>query len=268
MDCADFKDLVALFALGALDASERIECEAHLALRIHHDHCAELYAEAMQTVAALGESLPAETPGTHVWAVIERGVRPSAQRVARARRRTAIASGVALACAAGLLFALWLRRGERAELAVAERTMASAMLDRDQCRARVEDLEGKERLRKEAVALLELPGTQLFPLQPQKGATAAANAIMHTGVKRAYVITDGLTPLADRDYQMWIAAGKHVVPAGVIRVDGHGRAVVKIEYAALLGPGTTPDAMMVTVEPRGGSAVVSGPTVLLGSPRS
>lgn len=275
MDCATFKDLAALFALGALEPAERAACEAHLASTPHHPDCFEALSSAMAGVASLDEEGVSEEPAPHVWAAIERQITPGAQRLRRVRRRTWVATGAALACAAALVLVLVGRRQAEHDLSAARRqltdrdlTATAAVRERDACLVRVQRVEDAERLRHEAVALLELSGTRLFPLAPEKGRKATANAIMHTGVKRAYVVADGLQPVPDRDYEMWIAKGKRVVPAGLVNVDAHGRAVVRIDYAALLGDIGAPDAMMITLEPRGGGPVVRGPTVLLGAPRT
>ena len=274
MDCATFKELAALFALGALEPAERSACEAHLALE-QHDGCLETLSHAMASVSTLDDQGAVPPPSPRVWSAIAERIAPSARRLRSARRRTQVAAGLALALAAALVFVVlnrWRLGGEleatRLQLATRSETMASATQQRDACLARVEKVEARERLRNEAVSLLELPGTQLFPLAPEKGRNAAANAIMHTGLKRAYVVAEGLAVVPDRDYEMWVAKGKKVVAAGLVTVDKSGRAIVRVDYATLLGDVGAPDAMMITIEPRGGSVGAPGPTVLFGTPRT
>jgi anti-sigma-K factor RskA len=280
MDCAAFKETAALFALGGLDASERAACEEHLK-QPAHDGCVEALAEAMAAVASIERE--AEAPAPRVWSGIASRIAPAAERLRRARRRASVAIAVALACAAALVI-LFLRGSAlqhqveeaRARNVEREQVATSAVRDRDLCLTRVQRLElrsgrtieDEEKMRREAVSLLELPGTQLFPLAAEKGQKATANAIMHTGLKRAYVVADGLAPVRNHDYQMWIAKGKKVVPAGLVHSDEHGRAVIRIDYASLLGEVGAPDAMMITLEPQGGGPVVRGPTILLGAPHS
>jgi anti-sigma-K factor RskA len=280
MTCHEFKDLVALFALGGLDPAERAACEAHLQSPGAHDGCLEALGEAMTSVSSLDDNVPA--PPAHVWAKIEHQVGPSARQQRRARRVTFATMGFAAAAVAAIVFVQI--RGERREAPLvaevetlhvatrhADEVAASITRERDACRAQLErDVADRvDPLRAEAADLLQLPGTTLFPLGRDKAAAAgaSANAIMHTGVKRAYVVADGLTPGVDGDYQMWIAKSSHVVPAGLVHVDPRGRAVVRIDYASLLGDVGAPDAIMITLEPRGGSQVVRGPTILIGSPR-
>ncbi len=275
MDCATFKELAALFALGALEPAERAACEAHLAAP-EHDGCLEVLTKAMASVSSLDDHGATPPPAPRVWSAIAERITPSARRLRAARRRSLVTTALAVACAAALVLVVLNRRhvaGEleatRTQLATRDQTVASAVQRLDACTARVETIEAAERLRNEAVGLLELPGTQLFPLAPEKGhKAAAANAIMHTGLKRAYVVAEGLTTVPDRDYELWVAKGKKVVPAGLVTVDPRGRALVRIDYATLLGDVGAPDAMMITLEPRGGSLGAPGPTVLFGTPRT
>lgn len=271
MTCASFKEQVALLALGALDDAEHAACAEHLTLPIAHDGCREALLAALAGVDSLDDDAP--PPRAEVWSAIAERIAP-ARSLGRARRLNRVGWGAALVCAAAVVVMLLGRRDRdevalaslRGRLATGEQTTAAAIHDRDACRVRVGELEAQDRLRAEAVGLLELPGTQLFPLAPAKGRAASANAILHTGVKRAYVIADGLTPAHDGDYEMWIARGNRVLPAGTFAVDAHGRAVVAIDYAQLLDG--APDTVMITLEPRGGSSVVRGPTILLGNPRT
>ncbi len=264
MDCATFKEMAALFALDALDATERAACEAHLRAA-QHDGCIEALSNAMAAVSSLDETPPAPPP--RVWASIEERIGPSARRLARARRRVWLASGLAVACAAALVLVVISRQQLAGTIDKRDQSLAATTRQRDACLIRVEQIEAEKRFRDEAVALLQLRGTQLFPLAAEKGQKAEANAIMHTGLKRAFVVAEGLPSLPDRDYEMWVAKGKKVVSAGLVSVDSGGRALVRIDYATLTGDGA-PDAMMITLEPRGGSTGTPGPTVLFGTPRT
>lgn len=70
MNCAEFKENVAAFALDALEPEERAACEAHLASTATHDGCLEALRRATETAAALGESLPPVRPPDRVWDAI------------------------------------------------------------------------------------------------------------------------------------------------------------------------------------------------------
>ena len=274
MNCATFKELAGLLALGGLDAAEREAAERHLG-EATHDGCLEALAQAMKGVAAIDAGAPSPPLGAHVWKGIQERLTPSLDALRKARRRTQLAWGVAaMATAAAVLLLVWSPGRDRAERELAsaqkrqaesEAQLTAATQDREACRARAKLLEDQQRLQREAVSLLELAGTRLHPLPAEKGQSATANVIIHTGLKRAYVVADGLKPEPNRDYELWLAKGKRVVPAGLMHVDADGRAVVRVDYAVLLGEVGAPDAMMITREPRGGSVGAPGPTVVIGT---
>lgn len=274
MDCAKFNELVGLLALGAIHGDELAEVQAHLAEPIH-DGCQEALVVAMQGASVLDGAGPVVGPGPHVWRKIADKI---ASDVVRRRRgkRTAVLGWAVAACAASLALYLALRPpgrealltaldGARRENEARTASLTTAMAQRETCNKQLEALKDADLVRGEAVALLRLAGTQLFPLRAEKGQVATANAILHTGLKRAYVVADGLRPIADHDYELWVARGKKVVAAGVVHVDAQGRTVVRVDYEALLGDASLPDAMMITLEPAGGSTDAPGPTVVIGA---
>ncbi len=275
MDCATFKELVGLFALGALTADERAEAEAHLALP-QHEGCLEALAEAMQGASVLdGDGHgQGERPAPQVWQLIQQRIAPNAARLRRARRIARMAGAFAAAAALLLAYVVYRPPGLgpalvaveslRRESADKAAALTATTTERDECQKRNQLLEQDQRLPGEAVALLQLAGTRLFPLPAEKGQTATANVILHSGLKRAFVVTEGLRPVAEHDYELWVAHGKKVVPAGLVHVDAAGRAVARVDYEKLLGDVGAPDAMMITLEPSGGGDVVRGPTIVIG----
>jgi hypothetical protein len=116
-----------------------------------------------------------------------------------------------------------------------DRVMAATRSDLEGCKRELEAIEARDALAGEAVALLELPGTQLIPLDRHAGATTglAANAIYHRGVKKAYVMAAGLPTDAPPDgYRVWLVRAGHRVAAGVL-VPDHGRAIVSVPTLTL-----------------------------------
>jgi len=268
MECATFKELVGLFALNALDPEERARAEEHLASGAH-DGCLEVLAVAMQGASVLDGDGPVEAPAPRVWEAIARQVAPSAARLRRAKRLTQSAWAFAALAVVIVGYVLYRPPGQVALVAAVETArregadkaaaLTATTRERDACQRQLQ----QDKLRGEAVALLRLAGTQLFPLPAEKGHAATANAILHTGVKRAYVVADGLRPVADHDYELWVARGKKVVAAGLVHVDAEGTTVLRVDYESLLGG--TPDAMMITLEPAGGGDTVRGPTIVIGT---
>jgi hypothetical protein len=276
MDCAAFKEHAGLFALGSLGHEEHAPCSEHLAALETHDGCIEALREAMAGVSALDEVPP--PPPAHVWQALEARLPRDGPRLRVVQRRSWAALSVALAAGVAALFLESRVQHLEAQLEEARRTSAveeqailAATAARDHCREEVLRLGTSAQLESGAVALLELPGTQLFPLKTSKEQAtgrAAANAILHTGIKRAYVVAEGLSAVPDHDYEMWVAKGSRVVAAGVMTVDNQGRALMRVDYASLLGDTGAPDAMMITLEPHAGDLQKPGPTVLFGKPRA
>jgi hypothetical protein len=265
MDCAEFKEQVALFALGALDDATRAACHQHLQ-QAAHDGCVEALNDAMVATDSLSEAVQPPAP-LHVWSAID--ARLGASDPWRRRFAFAAAAAVLFAVVAGSAGALL--RNERAQVtglladkAASERTLATKAQQLETCARAVDDANAAAAMQRDAVALLQLPGTTLFPLKSEKGERATANVIIHTGLKRAYVVANGLKAAPQGDYEMWVAKGKRVVAAGLMKVGADGNAVLRVDYAALLGDIGAPDAMMVTLEPAGGSETVRGPTIMFG----
>ena len=78
-----------------------------------------------------------------------------------------------------------------------------------ECAQRLQSMERDLELRDQAVALLELPGTELFAVAPTDKSTAyLANAILHAGTKRAFIVATGLTPQPGKGYEAWVVKGK------------------------------------------------------------
>ncbi len=71
MNCSEFKENVAAFALDALADDERRACEAHLSQPGPHAGCEDELRRAYEATALIGAALPADRPSERVWAAIE-----------------------------------------------------------------------------------------------------------------------------------------------------------------------------------------------------
>ena len=278
MTCAEFKELVGLYALGTLDAGDRAECEAHLR-STGHDGCIEALAEQSAAVAALGDELPPIVPGPHVWKGIEAriGLAVLPQRRSRA---SPVAWVLFAAAAAAAIFFFWdrrraeteaeLRAGQqelRKRIETSQKSLATVTRDSAACIQRLQSMEKDLELRDQAVALLELPGTELFPVAPtDKTMPYLANAILHSGTKRAFIVATGLKPQPGKGYEAWVVKGKAAHPAGMFKVDAQGRGIVEVSLK-MLAEGEKPDALAVTIEPESGSTTPTPPIILAGAPR-
>ena len=96
MDCGEFKELTAAWALGALDESERAACAAHLASPDPHQGCHECHRDACAVTARLAGAVREHPVNPKVWNAIADQVRaeqpaavvarPPAARDARSKR--------------------------------------------------------------------------------------------------------------------------------------------------------------------------------------
>jgi hypothetical protein len=258
MTDADFLDQLESWALGGLEAEPRRAMERHLASR---PALAEATRRAFAIAAALGEALPPSPPPPEVWprvvaeirAAGGRGTTATADTRWRAKRRVGVAWGIAALAAAAALW-LWLDRRDRvargellgrdlrareAELATQRArldTALAAQAQLDRCARELEAMRGRDALASDAVALLELAGTQLIALEPRTRVNAgqpalAANAIYHRGVKKAYVVARGLP--ADGTYRVWVTRGGQRVPGASIAAAADGTAIASVSTASL-----------------------------------
>lgn len=242
---AEFLDRVDAWALGGLTDLERAAMERYLD-DAPSPACVAAHARAFATAGLLAAALPPTAPAPAVWTRIEQALPPRIVRATPARRTPAWLGWAVAAVAVAAATLLWLDRGARTTretaLTVQLRDRDTALLaatatrsQLDACQRDLTELRARDALANEAVALLELPGTQLIPLD-RRGPAArdlAANAIYHRGVKRAYVVAANLPADAPADgYQVWLVRAGQRVAAGTLVAD-RGRAIVSIPTLTL-----------------------------------
>ncbi len=259
MTCAEFHELAAAYALGALDPEEQRLCELHLSAS-EHEGCPDKVAEARRTVAALGDSIAPVRPREAIWKEIEAGLAPAQRPAATGRRARAAAWAFALVAAAAVAFAFrqWQSSADlRDRIAVAEGDSSRALEERRRLSAErsacIKDLAAARTdlaLRDEAVALLGVPETRVIAFAPQGDAKSAGRAVVNLAEKKGVVIGRGLPPRDGRDYELWIIReGQDPKPAGVFHGDPD-TTLFRID-PALLADGA--DALAITLEAAGGS---------------
>lgn len=239
---AEFLDALEAWALGGLTDDEQRAMERFLA---EHPEHTPAVRRAFTAAAAVGAALPPSTPPAELWQrIVDRlPARPAAPP---RRRSTAPLAWALAALAAGVAVWLWLDRGDErrqrralvARLADQDRTLASAAADAQarhaSCVRDLEALRARDALAGEAVALMELAGTQLIPLEPSGGppAQVAANAIYHRGVKKAYVVVKGLDHDASA-YRIWVNRAGHRLPAGELAATDGGSVIAAVAADSL-----------------------------------
>ena len=229
MTCQELSEVYELYTLGALEAEEKTEMEAHLARSC--EVCTKGIANALVLNASLLSIVPEVAP-------------PS-----RLKRRVMATVGVekpgwgwvwALASGCLLILAMWLGYQERdraTQLEMARKQVLDVQAERDKLN--------------QALAFLSEPDTQ--PASFGKGQTAPPRGYVFVHPRLGVMLIAQNLPAAGagKIYQMWvIPKGGAPRPAGLFQAEGN-RAVHMLNGpidVATLG------VIAVTLEPEAGSA--------------
>jgi anti-sigma-K factor RskA len=279
VNCLEFKESAAAYAIGALDPPEREEFEQHLAEPREHDGCEVALQRATNAASLLAASLPPERPGPNVWTRIERAITAEATaraaqapRPAEARRRARAwwreAAGWSLAAAAAAVAFVtsveWRHSQQRfAEATRDLRRYEDTDLQKQACLNELANARMALRQKAQAISLIEDPTTRLVQLAAQGNVPYRASAIVNPEKGRAMLLSSALPPQPGKDYQLWVIRGDEKVSAGVLHSTEGGATIATIE-PEVLGKGA-PDAFAVTIEPEGGRPQPTGPIVLVGA---
>jgi anti-sigma-K factor RskA len=290
MTCAEFKELVAAYAIGGLEPEELAACEAHLASGVAHEGCAEALADARAVADALLASPTPVRPPKDLWAAIEAEVRRTSQDVTGAgapkaaqtdgagvrdaREKPGLRTALPWLVAALLLLALFFTGWSRWELAGKLREaregletakedtarLASETETRRRCQQDLEAMKNELVLRRDAVAMLHSPSARVVALASQPGAPSGllATALVDMGQKRGMLVVGGMAPQPGKDYELWVIKGTEKKAAGLLR--GNGEMIALID-PKLLAAGA--DAIAITLEPAGGGPAPRGPAVMV-----
>jgi anti-sigma-K factor RskA len=253
----------AIYALGALDETERASFEAHLATC---DVCTAEVSELRNVAGLLAMAAPDVGPPSRLRERIladARAVRPSsaapidaspattsAARVHRGASRSAFGRGALvpwLAAAAAVAFAAYFGqqyRGERHQRLAAQQALAAA-------RAAVDSTATAVARRDSVIASLIAPDVQTVTVSGS-GPSPSARYFLDRRAGRIVIAANSLPPAASgRTYQLWgIQTGRPPVSLGTFNTDSSGRALTTLPIPAGLRIAVT----AVTDEPSGGSA--------------
>jgi anti-sigma-K factor RskA len=240
--CDEVVALAGARALEALEPDERAAIDAHLAGPGPHQGCREAVDRARDTAAELASALPEVRPDPAVWAAIAARAGATSGAAPARRPRIGPVGWAAAVAAAAALAVVWVDRRElRRERADAERA-----------RAELRALAGAAELQREALALLDRPGSRVVPLEPQPGQVGRAVAVVSEAAGRAVVVSSSLPPRPGKTYQLWVIRGTGAPqPAGFLAPATGGTAAGEIDRRLLAG--APPDALAVSLEPEGGS---------------
>lgn len=249
-----YLEMLPAYALGALDAEELRELQAHLSTDcvVCEAELAARRADVEQLAASLPAVEPSETTRRRVLQRVEESI-PSRRASYR----------IAAVLAVGLLALGWLYvqlKGEVEQLALARNQDAArlAALQSDLAETRSE----LERLQL-ADGIVASPSRAFVTLAGLgQAGEAFGQAFVEPNERRAVFYAYGLRPTEEgRTYQLWFISNGTPVSAGLFQVDERGRAMLLVEDVA---PVESIEAWAVTVEPEGGVPQPTGPMVLKG----
>jgi len=275
MTHTDYQELLAAYALDAIDPADRQALGEHLA---DCAQCRNELSALRDTTGLLAHAATPQEPGEHVRAQILAQLRAESSherpretpaQVVKMPQRTRTAGPSLLRLAAAIAFiallagviVLW-RRDARMQ---AEMAQLSRQLDAQQ-----KEMQGSRDLmarQQEALALMNSATATKIQLNGMPAAPNARATLMfdkQTG--RAVLLTDGLPATsADKAYEVWfIPKGRSPMPGKVFTVDASGHAMVMERMPPEAMDGAV---IAITVEPKNGSTAPTG-AIHLASPAS
>jgi anti-sigma-K factor RskA len=293
----EYKELLALEALGALEAGERAPLERHLS---SCDDCRSELREMSDAMAALAYTVEPVIPPAALRARVlqnVRAVRPS-ETAARAVDPSEFAAravdpselkgeGLDLR---GMLrrFSLWQILGARPSLAfggalalvavaalgiiTASLMNRNSALDREvsvlqgrlgESQSELTGTRGQLASARDLNELLASPDARVTQLSGKGGgASARATLAYERTTGRAVIITTGLPPApTGKAYQLWLIADNKKMPGGTFKTDAEGRAHLSDRLPA----GEANPTFAVTLEREGGVPAPEGEIYLIGS---
>ncbi len=232
---SDLDDLIALYALGALDGDDRAKVERRLATDAQ---ARALLAEMQETVGALHANIPSVEPPARAKTRVLSRVDASLYTVTAPTKTENMAQR--------LLRMLW------PVLAVASLAIAIGVglwaisLQQQLAQAQQE------------LAIVQAPGVRVTTLLPVETApqTAQISFIAAPDQQRGVLTVAGLPQVAtNQTYQFWLLKGGQPVSAGLLTVDASGSGKLIVTASEAIG---NYQQAGLTVEPAGGS---SSPTL-------
>lgn len=256
-DHEQFAEMVALHAVGALNADETSQLEAHL------NSCAECRKElaalrgdaALLALSAAGPAPPERARQSLLAAIANEPRRsPAPQRLVLGTFRPRWLSFAPIAAALLLaIFSLLLWRVEAKLMRRLEQ--AQAALQRSQ-----DDLRKEQAM----LAALNSPDTMRVTLVNAKNPPPHVNAVYSSKVGHLWLRASNLAPLPQNTvYELWLlpANGGAPMACGIFWPDAKGQAAMD---HALSEAGIAAKGFAITIEPQAGSSTPTGPIQMVG----
>ena len=252
-------ELLAVFALDAVDSDEQEMIEAHLAecprcraeLDAHRDVAAALGNSVEQLPEGLWSSIasrlparPAEEPPP-MPTLVREGSAPEARRATSFRT----ARPVPRRASRGRLFSV-------ASLAVAVAAVA-AVLGVNLVHANNQISSLNHAIPASAAAALKVQGHKVVDVESARHVELAQFVVVPGG--QGYLVKSNLPTLSSaKTYQLWGVINGRAISLGLLGQDPHGAAFS-------LGGSSHPSTLGITVEPAGGSVVPTGSMLAAGT---
>lgn len=264
-----YEELVAAYALDALDRDARSEVERHLA---ECETCRDTLRDLTRVSASIGLGVEPVAPPPSLRARVVEAARGSADAGAVSRRpappvatgawRGALATAASLAAAVGLgLYSLSLR----SQLDSTREMLAEALDRVVELRREVAETRREATRLTNTVNVLRSGDVVRVDLTGE-GPGAGASGRAYVSAARGMFFTAERLPglAANRSYQLWVipeGAGAAPISAGVFSVDQAGNSLLSMDLPAGV---STVAAVAVTEEPAGGSVKATTAPLLIG----
>ena len=272
MEHQEYKDLLAMSALDALDGTDALHLEAHLKICVE---CRGEIVELREAAGLLAYAAPMQAPGEHLRARILSAARAEglAKEIKRPSNVTPIAyprkyglsnqfariAAVFLLVAVALVLISMILVSRR-EIAALKGEIEAQKIELTREReARLQDQKALALLMSRDAKTIQLAGTQTAQ-------NARAMFVFDQKSGRAVLMTDGLPMMpADKAYEVWfIPKGHSPMPGKVFTVDPSGHAMITDQMPSEAMNGAV---IAITVEPKNGSPAPTG-AIYLASPAS
>ena len=246
-NCEQFRELIEAFALGALDADERVALDVHLASGC--TDCAQSVEEARLAVSHLAYLAPEEMPSSALKDRLMRAVRAEVQASRpSASRKPAIWAWMGVAALVALtVYSAWDAWRLRTKFREANDQTAKAIQNGQSLWEQL-DLAQRE------VTILTDPASVKIALLPQNPQAPPLELKWHSQLGMVVTGQQVPVPPGNRVLQLWLipkAPGTKPVPSLTLRPGPGGKFVLPVFDPPKLLAETK--ALAITEEPAGGS---------------
>lgn len=268
---SELEELLAAYALGALDDDERAQVEAKLA---KNSQARRQLDEMLETTAFLAYAAEQRSPSAGLRSRILNAAQttPQMQRASTPVpvQQPSIRSSAAVTERHGsfwseLVNTFFGRMALASSMAAAVLLIFGGVLYSQLVaqQAQIAALQQAAERQQQIVALLGDPANVQRTLQASTGSAGSGAFYFKPDSSEVLVVVQGMRPLpADQAYQLWVIQGNAApVPLPTFTVDGTGRA-----YAVVRAPQkiTQYDLVAITPEPRTGSPAPTNQPVMVG----